>query len=1024
MTGFRYADASLDALPTCVDWRTKGAVTPVKDEGQCGCCWAFFTVASVEGIVQLSTGKLISLSEQELLDCVTSDNRCWGGLMDNAFEFIVENGGLTIETNYPYTGTDGTCNSNRASSSTASIKGHEDVPANDEASLQKAVTAQPVSMAPRAHASLPSSSSSPLPAFSPQSPQPKVERMFTRGGSGRSSSSASGTNRRASLREIDEEATILEDEDDDGGGGELYVAVGKDVKDGRSNLLWAARNLLAGDLKLVLLHVHQPAERIMTGLCKVSASQLEEKELKAYRKIEKEDMKTLLNQYLNFCRVSLKMQAETLVIEKNSPATGIIELIDQNHIAKLVMGTSSISVYVQMQYSIFIARTRKVPKSKVASNVHLQAKPYCQIFYICKETLACSREATHLSAKVESPRSSCASSVSDQPEFPPRSLSLPLGNPGFLSSTDHQPLQGRSNSVSYPLSGTVADSVENMLAARRRSIDMTTIGFSPNSSQQSSGGSSSGLKDLDSMDGSPVPVSVVTSEEHQHSMAETIIQHEVFEQLHRVHNELERSKKEASEGRQKAERDLFEASMMFKARENSLHKEKKEVEERLTREKTGLEKEHIHICNELQKANEQRAELESKLLQTNSLMEELQQLQGELQREKDYAIRQAEEMRQISGNTVFGSTGAVALTEFSYEEIKEATNDFNDSKKIGQGGCGSVYKGFLRHTTVAIKKFNREGTTGEKEFNDEVETLCRMRHPNLVTLIGVCREAKALVFEFLSNGSLEDCLQCKHQTEPLSWRMRIRIAADICTGLIFLHSNKPKGIAHGDLKPDNVLLDTSFICKLADFGISRPLNLTNTTVTPYHRTNQIKGTMGYMDPGYIASGEITAQYDVYSFGVVLMRLLTGKSPLGLPNEVEAALSNDMLQDIIDTSAGEWPPEYTEALARLALRCCRYERKERPDLAKEAWSVLQAMVNCPDDKRQPPTFFICPMTQEIMRDPHIAADGFTYEGEAIKDWLQRGHKMSPMTYLSFTHHELIPNTALRFAIQEWQMQHQP
>ncbi|KAM0890413.1 hypothetical protein ACQ4PT_027055 [Festuca glaucescens] len=837
MTGFRYADASLDALPTCVDWRTKGAVTPVKDEGQCGCCWAFFTVASVEGIVQLSTSKLISLSEQELLDCDTSDNRCRGGLMDNAFEFIVENGGFTIETNYPYTGTDGTCNSNRASSSASSIKGHEDVLANDEASLQKAVTAQPVSMAldgrddlfrfykgakywrfgmavvSRAHASLPSSSSSPLPAFSPQSPQPKVERMFTRGGSGRSSSSASGTNRRASLREIDEEATILEDEDDDGGGGELYVAVGKDVKDGRSNLLWAARNLLAGDLKLVLLHVHQPAERIMTGLCKVSASQLEEKELKAYRKIEKEDMKTLLNQYLNFCRVSLKMQAETLVIEKNSPATGIIELIDQNHIAKLVMGTSSISV---------------------------------------KQT--------------------------------------------------------------------------------------------------------------------------------------------VFSQ--------------------------------FKARENSLHKEKKEVEERLTREKTGLEKEHIHICNELQKANEQRAELESKLLQTNSLMEELQQLQGELQREKDYAIRQAEEMRQISGNTVFGSTGAVALTEFSYEEIKEATNDFNDSKKIGQGGCGSVYKGFLRHTTVAIKKFNREGTTGEKEFNDEVETLCRMRHPNLVTLIGVCREAKALVFEFLSNGSLEDCLQCKHQTEPLSWRMRIRIAADICTGLIFLHSNKPKGIAHGDLKPDNVLLDTSFICKLADFGISRPLNLTNTTVTPYHRTNQIKGTMGYMDPGYIASGEITAQYDVYSFGVVLMRLLTGKSPLGLPNEVEAALSNDMLQDIIDTSAGEWPPEHTEALARLALRCCRYERKERPDLAKEAWSVLQAMVNCPDDKRQPPTFFICPMTQEIMRDPHIAADGFTYEGEAIKDWLQRGHKMSPMTYLSFTHHELIPNTALRFAIQEWQMQHQP
>ena len=130
----------------------------------------------------------------------------------------------------------------------------------------------------------------------------------------------------------------------------------------------------------------------------------------------------------------------------------------------------------------------------------------------------------------------------------------------------------------------------------------------------------------------------------------------------------------------------------------------------------------------------------------------------------------------------------------------------------------------------------------------QVETLRRMRHPNLVTLIGVCTEAKALIFEFLSNGSLEDCLQRENRREALSWRMRVRIAAGICTGLIFLHSNKPKGIAHGDLKPDNVLLDNSFVCKLADFGISRPLDLTNTTVTPYHRTNQIKDTMGYMDP--------------------------------------------------------------------------------------------------------------------------------------------------------------------------------
>jgi hypothetical protein len=93
-----------------------------------------------------------------------------------------------------------------------------------------------------------------------------------------------------------------------------------------------------------------------------------------------------------------------------------------------------------------------------------------------------------------------------------------------------------------------------------------------------------------------------------------------------------------------------------------------------------------------------------------------------------------------------------------------------------------------------------------------------------------------------------------------------------------------------------------------------------------------------------------------------MRLLTGKNPLGLPIEVEAALRNDTLQEIIDTSAGYWPPQYTEELARLALRCCRYDRKERPDLAKEVWGVLEVMMNCLGDKCQPPMFFICPMSQ--------------------------------------------------------------
>ncbi|KAL8228089.1 hypothetical protein R6Q57_015673 [Mikania cordata] len=146
-TRFRYGN--LTEVPSSMDWREKGAVTPVKDQGQCGCCWAFSAVAATEGVNKLSTGKLISLSEQELVDCDTSgeDQGCNGGFMDQAFKFIIQNKGLTTETNYPYEGTDGTCSTTKESSHAAKITGYEDVPANSEAALLKAVAMQPVSVA-------------------------------------------------------------------------------------------------------------------------------------------------------------------------------------------------------------------------------------------------------------------------------------------------------------------------------------------------------------------------------------------------------------------------------------------------------------------------------------------------------------------------------------------------------------------------------------------------------------------------------------------------------------------------------------------------------------------------------------------------------------------------------------------------------------------------------------------------------------------------------------------------------------
>jgi len=144
----RYQYSEGENLPESVDWREKGAVAAVKNQGSCGSCWAFSTVAAVEGINQIVTGNLTSLSEQELVDCDTSYNQgCNGGLMDYAFQFIIDNGGLDSEDDYPYTANDGSCDAYRKNAHVVTIDSYEDVPENDEKSLKKAAAHQPISVA-------------------------------------------------------------------------------------------------------------------------------------------------------------------------------------------------------------------------------------------------------------------------------------------------------------------------------------------------------------------------------------------------------------------------------------------------------------------------------------------------------------------------------------------------------------------------------------------------------------------------------------------------------------------------------------------------------------------------------------------------------------------------------------------------------------------------------------------------------------------------------------------------------------
>ena len=181
-------------------------------------------------------------------------------------------------------------------------------------------------------------------------------------------------------------------------------------------------------------------------------------------------------------------------------------------------------------------------------------------------------------------------------------------------------------------------------------------------------------------------------------------------------------------------------------------------------------------------------------------------------------------------------------------------------------------------------------------------------------------------------------MNCVDNTLSLTWQSRTRIISEICLGLVFLHSNKPHLVIHGDLKPANILLDANLISKLSDFGISRIINQSDTNTTALYHTTHLAGTFAYIDPEYLSTGELTPKSDVYSFGIIVLRLLTGKRALNIANEVQEGMRVGRFLSIVDKSAGKWPSDLAKKLAKLGLRCADISRRKRPDM-NEVWPRL-------------------------------------------------------------------------------------
>ncbi|CAN1298989.1 U-box domain-containing protein 35 [Linum perenne] len=326
---------------------------------------------------------------------------------------------------------------------------------------------------------------------------------------------------------------------------------------------------------------------------------------------------------------------------------------------------------------------------------------------------------------------------------------------------------------------------------------------------------------------------------------------------------------------------------------------------------------------------------------------------------------------------------------YSIDDIEKATDKFDESRKIGEGGYGPVFKCYLDHTPVAVKVLRPDAVQGRSQFQREVEVLSMIRHPNMVLLLGACPEYGILVYEYMARGSLDDCLFRKPNSNfpPLSWQLRFKIAAEIATGLLFLHQTKPEPLVHRDLKPGNILLDINFVSKISDVGLARlvPADVAE-NVTQYHMTSAA-GTFCYIDPEYQQTGMLGVKSDVYSLGIILLQLITGRPPMGLSHVVETAVENGKLVDVLDKDVSDWPMEETLTFAEYALRCAELRRKDRPDLGTAVLPMLNKLRELAEENMgymfymgaaaSIPARSIASMnTQEVMSDPQVLNSGFS------------------------------------------------
>ncbi|KAI3798766.1 hypothetical protein L1987_34045 [Smallanthus sonchifolius] len=762
----------------------------------------------------------------------------------------------------------------------------------------------------------------------------------------------------------------------------VYVAIGNDVQEGLATLEWTLRKWSSSQISIVILHADINRDNyVYTYYGKLPASYVNDESVDFLNKFEQGKVNKILNQYIAFCG---KVKTETLNIEKYDELIPkrILQLISGLRICKLVMGIAFLKSS-SMKYNNQFSGLKHIQKKK---------PDFCELYLTSGGKLFYLKERNNEEIIED-----------DQGEMVAK-LNKKRGSfKGFIgklfpeNAKNHQTSSSLTRTDSNANWEECAEEIEeyfNHLLDSHVDEESEIVQVESDYLENSRSIEPDMPKDLNSI------------------QKTEFLRIKVGEARDTIHMKR-REAKESAIRCSKAEWAINLCTSResdLKARLNEETMKRKDFEkdldtlnEELTENRITLDQNKSKLNSTLEIQKELSNKLKSVTLTKSQYEEQLRKMihkRGsmieeieKLRKQKDVMQRRIEFCRDKDTIEMVTRLNDLRFCykEFTAGEIRTGTDNFSDQCRIKcSDDFTNVYRAQINHTTVAVKLYEfGPKQVSDEEFDNKVKILTSVQHPHLVAMLGFCRELKCIVFEYMHQSCLRNTLfSNSRKKQALDWHARVCIAADVCTGLTFLHLAKPRLMVHGNLNLTSILLDRNNVAKLHGFRLDYSYN----------------------------ESDITS--DIQNFGSLVLQLLTGRNWCGSVDEV------------LDNTVGDWPLEVAIEIARIGTRCsCRqgeddvYEgmmmvMKDMEQVRKMV-DDLTADVGClvNDEDFEIPSFFFCPILQDVMKDPHIASDGFSYELGAIKQWLEMGHNTSPLTNLDLENKHLTPNRTLRSLIQE-------